>query len=147
MAAIPRVARLRRTAIVRTLHFARQLRPSPRNKPRLIIGALTYLIAATTTRLVTHSIHEPQAVLHALFHDIDAADGTHVHHVVFGILAVLGMGVLWLAGYGSGTGKISVGVSWLTASVFGIGAALVLDEFALVYFVKDVYWQPMGTQV
>ena len=28
--------------------------------------------------------------------------------------------------------------------LFGIGAALVLDEFALLVFLKDVYWLPQG---
>lgn len=31
------------------------------------------------------------------------------------------------------------------AVLFGIGAALVLDEFALVVFLKDVYWLPQGS--
>ena len=28
--------------------------------------------------------------------------------------------------------------------LFGAGAALVLDEFALLVFLKDVYWLPEG---
>jgi hypothetical protein len=31
------------------------------------------------------------------------------------------------------------------AVLFGIGAALVLDEFALLVFLRDVYWLPQGT--
>ena len=30
------------------------------------------------------------------------------------------------------------------ATVFGIGAALVLDEFALIFYLRDVYWSEQG---
>ena len=30
------------------------------------------------------------------------------------------------------------------AAVFGIGAALVLDEFALIFYLRDVYWAEQG---
>jgi hypothetical protein len=66
--------------------------------------------------------------------DINIA-GTHIHHVVFGIVAILVAGMLalddlWPIG---------------RAVLFGIGAALVLDEFALAVFLKDVYWLPQGS--
>ena len=32
----------------------------------------------------------------------------------------------------------------LLATIFGIGAALVLDEFALIFYLKDVYWSEQG---
>jgi hypothetical protein len=32
----------------------------------------------------------------------------------------------------------------LCAIAFGAGAALVLDEFALVFYLKDVYWSQQG---
>ena len=34
----------------------------------------------------------------------------------------------------------------LLAIAFGIGAALVLDEFALVLRLADVYWEPEGRE-
>src|SRR6476646_10509701 len=61
-------------------------------------------------------------------------DGTHIHHVVFGIVALL------LAGFLS----LDEIHRLLRSVLFGIGAALVLDEFALVVFLKDVYWLPQG---
>ena len=58
----------------------------------------------------------------------------HIHHLVFGVLAILIAGVFALDE-----------VLRLTRAVlFGIGAALVLDEFALLVFLKDVYWLPQG---
>ena len=60
--------------------------------------------------------------------------GVHIHHLVFGLIALLIAGVFAL----DDVLRIS------RAVLFGIGAALVLDEFALVVFLKDVYWLPEG---
>src|ERR1700742_4169290 len=51
--------------------------------------------------------------------------GTHVHHVVFGV-------VLMLVGGVAGLSISDDVVSWraMVAGLFGIGSALVLDEFA-----------------
>jgi hypothetical protein len=64
---------------------------------------------------------------------IDIA-GVHIHHLVFGIVALLFAGLFALDDV------------WRLprAALFGIGAALVLDEFALVVFLQDVYWLPQG---
>ncbi len=61
--------------------------------------------------------------------------GVHLHHEVFGIIALLVAGVLAL----DEVFRVP------RAVLFGIGAALVLDEFALVVFLKDVYWLPPGS--
>lgn len=65
--------------------------------------------------------------------------GLHIHHVVFGL-------VLMCLG---GIGGLSVqdprsALAAASAAVFGIGAALVLDEFALVLHLDDVYWTEQG---
>ncbi len=62
----------------------------------------------------------------------------HVHHVVPGIVLVLVAGVLGFSSYDE---PIVVHVS---AALFGCGAALVLDEFALVFHLDDVYWEHEG---
>ena len=67
-------------------------------------------------------------------------NGHHIHHVVFGIVAMLGSGVAIIAIYEDGT---QASGAWL-AAIFGVGAALVLDEFALVFYLKDVYWAEEG---
>ncbi|MEV7006060.1 hypothetical protein [Streptosporangium sp. NPDC051022] len=63
----------------------------------------------------------------------------HIHHVVFGV-------VLTMLGGVSGLVVSSVSQGWyaLTAAVFGVGAALVLDEFALILHLHDVYWEEEG---
>jgi hypothetical protein len=64
--------------------------------------------------------------------------GVHVHHQVWGILLVLVVGVLLL--------RYAPGRPWSDALglLFGVGAALALDEFALWLYVDDVYWSAQG---
>src|SRR5437867_11546604 len=63
-------------------------------------------------------------------HDV-VIGGTHLHHLVLGILLLLGVGYLWLAQVGTGIGRSLDWPSRITALFYGVGAALTLDEFAL----------------
>jgi hypothetical protein len=65
--------------------------------------------------------------------------GVHVHHGVVGILLVLLSGTIELALRPSA----DLGHD-LLAIVFGAGAALTLDEFALAVHLRDVYWTAEG---
>jgi hypothetical protein len=64
---------------------------------------------------------------------------THVHHMVFGVVFMVIGGVAGFAAPAHSTG-------WRAASaaVFGVGTALVLDEFALILHLRDVYWSSAG---
>jgi hypothetical protein len=64
--------------------------------------------------------------------------GLHLHHLVWGIVLLLLSGFLNFALGPSGT--------WLDvlAALFGIGAGLTLDEFALWIHLEDVYWAEQG---
>ncbi|WP_078661227.1 phosphatidylglycerol lysyltransferase domain-containing protein [Streptomyces sp. NRRL B-24484] len=65
--------------------------------------------------------------------------GLHIHHVVFGQTLVL------ICGVGAFTVRGDGGELWnVLAFGFGIGAGLVLDEFALVLHLQDVYWSEQG---
>ncbi|AOW94477.1 hypothetical protein BFN03_05620 [Rhodococcus sp. WMMA185] len=66
--------------------------------------------------------------------------GHHVHHVVFGVVAMLVSGVSLIAVYEDGTQMTGA----VLAAFFGGGAALVLDEFALIFYLQDVYWSAEG---
>jgi hypothetical protein len=63
--------------------------------------------------------------------------GLHVHHLVFGIVMML-LGGFLLA--------LAPGSPWLEifAALFGIGAGLTLDEYALWLHLEDVYWSEQG---
>ena len=66
--------------------------------------------------------------------------GQRIHHMVPGIFLLLG------------SGFVSIGLEpnmpfwlwWLLPTAFGVGAALVLDEYALWLNLRDVYWAEEG---
>ena len=64
----------------------------------------------------------------------------HIHHVVVGVLLVMVSGVTLVALSVTGN-ELEYTAS---AIVFGIGAALVLDEYALILHLSDVYWEEDG---
>ena len=66
-------------------------------------------------------------------------DRAYVHHMVYGVVLMVGGGV---AGYV--VPARAVAAESATAAVFGIGTALVLDEFALILHFEDVYWSQEG---
>jgi hypothetical protein len=64
--------------------------------------------------------------------------GLHIHHAVFGVIGMVVAGILVFA--------VQPASPWLEmlAFVFGCGAALTLDEFALILHLEDVYWTGEG---
>ena len=64
--------------------------------------------------------------------------GVHLHHLVPGILASLTAGTAIIA-FDPGRA-----VMLALSALFGIGAALTLDEFALILHLDDVYWTNEG---
>jgi hypothetical protein len=72
--------------------------------------------------------------------------GLHIHHVVFGVVFMIigGVTVMSLADSQRSLGDSQRGWVSAAAALFGIGTALVLDEFALILHLKDVYWSEHG---
>ena len=64
--------------------------------------------------------------------------GLHIHHLVFGIVAMMVAGFTGFA--------IQPGDPWIEilAGLFGVGMGLTLDEFALWLYLEDVYWSEEG---
>ncbi len=64
--------------------------------------------------------------------------GVHIHHLVFGIIAMMIAGFLSFV--------LSPASPWfeVLAGLFGIGMGLTLDEFALWLYLEDVYWAEEG---
>jgi len=72
--------------------------------------------------------------------NVETKGGTHVHHLVWGILLLLSMGYLGIS--------TDLGSPWFefVAIAFGIGMGLTMDEFALWLNLQDVYWSDKGRQ-
>jgi hypothetical protein len=70
--------------------------------------------------------------------------GVHVHHLVWGILLLLAVGYTWLIQVDTGPDGHRVRIGRLTAALYGAGAALTLDEYALWLNLEDVYWEREG---
>lgn len=64
--------------------------------------------------------------------------GVHLHHLVPGVVACLAAGTAIIAFNPSDDSML------LLSSLFGVGAALTLDEFALILHLDDVYWTDKG---
>ncbi|MFJ6724031.1 MULTISPECIES: hypothetical protein [unclassified Streptomyces] len=101
----------------------------------LLLALAAFVLTFLITRVITRLIRAGRGP----FGNVKAG-GLHIHHVVPGIiLAVVG-------GFGAvASGRHGFG-SYACAVVFGIGAGLVLDEFALVLHLDDVYWSEAGRQ-
>ncbi|GAB1330094.1 hypothetical protein ACE1SV_44330 [Streptomyces sennicomposti] len=97
----------------------------------LALGAL--VVTFLVTRVITRLIRAGKGP----FGNVRAG-GVHIHHVVPGVvLSVLGgFGAVASGRHGFGAAAFAV--------VFGVGAGLVLDEFALILHLDDVYWSEAG---
>jgi len=97
-----------------------------------LVGLLaTFLFVRINTRLI-------RAEVSWWFHDIESEGGTHVHHMVIGVVLMATVGLLLIALAPTGLS------AQVLAVLFGAGVALTLDEFALILHVQDVYWRKEG---
>ncbi len=110
---------------------------NPRRE-RALLSAVGFTTAFATARAVTHSIRAGIGP----FHNISEG-GRHIHHSTFGIFGLLGVGYLWTYRIGIGN-RTPEWESRLTSTLYGIAAALTLDEFALWLDLQDDYWDEQG---
>jgi hypothetical protein len=116
-----------------TSWYAREIL-SPGKQPLFVLFVafvVTFLFIRFSTRMIRAQVKWwPGNV---------SGGGVHLHHVVFGIVFML------VAGAG-GFSALGNHPPWaeIFAGLFGCGAALVLDEFALVLHLRDVYWSEQG---
>lgn len=66
-------------------------------------------------------------------------NGVHAHHLIFGIVLAFTAGAIEFS-----FSPVSAPGTLLLATLFGIGVALVIDEFALIFHLQDVYWDRRG---
>lgn len=112
---------------------------SGRREERQFLSSVSFLVTFGATRTITHAIRDDIGP----FHNV-SRHGLHIHHLVWGIFSLLGVGYLWLNQVGTGMEQTSVGSSRLASLTYGAGAALTLDEFALWLHLEDDYWAKEG---
>ena len=98
-------------------------------EPRLL-ATLAFLLTFLATRVVTHILHDERGGGGIVIGSL------HLHHMVFGVVLLLTVGTL----------VVLERAIRVRAVLFGIGAALVLDEFALILNLAAVYWAPQGRE-
>lgn len=106
-----------------------------------MFATLGFVLALAITRGITGALHAAGAGTGGGI----VIGGVHIHHLVAGIVILLLVGYAWLllAGVNEQPGRTGFRV---TAVAYGVGAALVLDEFALWLRLKDVYWERQGRE-
>ena len=106
----------------------------------LIAFILTFFITRSITRYIRATADRTGPRKWWQPRNISGKGGTHIHHAVFGVILVLLSGVAMISmAVDGGVREFTV-----AAVFFGIGAALVLDEFALILHLEDVYWSEDG---
>ena len=69
---------------------------------------------------------------------VTTSSGLHLHHLVWGIVLLL------VAGFLGFVTRPKSPWEEVLAGLFGVGAGLTLDEFALWIYLRDVYWAEEG---
>jgi hypothetical protein len=100
-------------------------------------SALISWLAFTTTfgavRGITYSIKDGKGPFRNL-----SVGGEHLHHYMWGIGLLTGVGAVAIRG------DEKLRRHPATAMSYGSGLALIVDEFALLLDLKDVYWARQG---
>jgi hypothetical protein len=109
------------------------------HRERRFLAAVAFYLSFAIVRLLAHAIRSGVGP----FHNIEIA-GRHVHHLVLGILILLVVGYGWLLQLGADVHANSRLSERVMAVLYGIGAALTLDEYALWLNLEDVYWTQQG---
>ncbi|MCV7118669.1 hypothetical protein [Mycobacterium nebraskense] len=105
----------------------------------LVAFILTFFVTRTFVRFIRHRAGAGRPA--RWWHPRNVhVSGVHIHHVTFGVVLVLLSGLTLVTLSIDGHEPEFT----LAAIFFGIGAALVLDEYALILHLSDVYWEEDG---
>ncbi|MEV0406587.1 hypothetical protein [Actinoallomurus sp. NPDC050550] len=110
----------------------RRLREVHPTRRGLVLAWWGFTATFAGLRLLTWAIHVHVAGLGNV-----RVGGVHIHHYIWGILALIAVGACGLVER-SPRWRMWMGLA------FGIGLALVVDEAALLIELKDVYWDHEG---
>ncbi len=99
----------------------------------LLLCFAAFIVTFLSTRIITRLIRAGIGP----FRNNVSSSGVHVHHAVPGIILLILGTIMALRGPGSPWIEIAGVLS-------GIGISLILDEFALILHLQDVYWANEG---
>jgi hypothetical protein len=100
----------------------------------LMLCFLAFVVTFAVTRMITRMIRDGRGP----FRNQVTAGGTHIHHSVPGIILLI------IGAFTSIGGPAALGWQSIAGVLVGIGTSLVLDEFALILHLQDVYWSGEG---
>lgn len=116
-----------------------------RRRERLLFSSLGFFSAFGVARGLAHAVRNKVGP----FRNVSSGS-THIHHSFWGIFSLLAMGYAWLLEIGTGSKGSRHGMRAL-AFLYGAGAALTLDQYALWLKLQndyklreDDYWQGGG---
>jgi hypothetical protein len=108
---------------------------------RMFLASISFFLTFLAVRLLVASIQH-----HIGPFQYVTMGGRHIHHLVWGILILLGVGLGYMNEVGSLPTPGSLFAGRLMAILYGVGAALTLDEFALWLNLANVYWSAEGRE-
>jgi len=106
-----------------------------RPRRRLFLAALGFFLTFVGVRLLMVCI-----AFHLGPFGWIVLGGHHIHHLVWGILLLLVCGYALVAEIGANATPVSLFAGRLIAILYGMGAALTLDEFEFWLNIRDVPW-------
>ncbi len=104
------------------------------DKLPLMVCFVAFVLTFLATRAITRSIRAGRGP----FWDQVTSSGMHVHHAIPGLILLIVGAFVSVGAPGPGPWPI------LAAVLVGVGVSLVLDEFALLLHLDDVYWSNEG---
>lgn len=107
-----------------------------RPKRRALLAAMGFFVTFAVARVMAYGAYRNVGPFQYVY-----VGQTHIHHLVWGILLLLAVGFCWLLEVGTGGRASSLLASRLMSLLYGVGAALTLDEFALwLHLEEGIYW-------
>jgi hypothetical protein len=123
MATHPRLHHVKRA-------FREELRPARQTS---LISWVSFTVIFAAVRIITYSIKDGKGPLRDV-----TVKGVHLHHYLWGILTLAVVGGVAIRGEDPSVSHPVLAVA------YGAGTALIVDEFALLLDLKDVYWAKQG---
>ncbi|HEX2392926.1 MAG TPA: hypothetical protein VHI77_08410 [Solirubrobacterales bacterium] len=111
-------------------------RLSEHHEQGLFLVLVGFIISFAFIRMSTRLMRSPKVPWWP--GSVVSDSGVHLHHLVFGIVTMMIAGALGFLAFGRSP------ATEICAFLFGIGAGLTIDEFALWVHLEDVYWAEEG---